>query len=203
MENINKYKAPLLLLVFMIVAYNMAGGGEYTFSLSYTLEILKKYTSLIQAIIATAALILSIYVFWQQKKATQRQVKLALFDKRYEIYISVKEIIGNLINMEYPEKGVDKKQTFFKYLEYNENGSENIKEYEDTILDKLPTIYLLDQDGMKIIAGIKHDMFLYINKVCEHEDIDQKSVSDAEIKLKNALEQLREYLKKYLDYSKI
>jgi hypothetical protein len=73
----------------MIVAYNMAGGGEYTFSLSYTLEILKKYTSLIQAIIATAALILSIYVFWQQKKATQRQVKLALFDKRYEIYISV------------------------------------------------------------------------------------------------------------------
>lgn len=187
----------------MIIAYNMAGGGEHTFSLSYMLEILKKYTSLIQAIIAAAALILSIYVFWQQKKATQRQVKLALFDKRYEIYVSVKKIIGNLVNMEYPRKVADKKQTFFKYLEYNENASENIKEYEDNILDELPTIYLLDQDGMKIIAGIKHDMFLYINKVCEHEDIDQKSVSDAEIKLKNDLEQLREYLKKYLDYSKI
>lgn len=153
-----------IVLILLMLTYNMA----ITPNISAAVDTEKSIVSWIQAFIAMLALFLSVYNMRQQKKATERQLNLSLYEKRYEIYTTVMKFIIDVKKVQSHESFQElKRKGLLK-------GQPDIKKH----MEKIKTIIKTFEDyfnecNFLLPTSIK----IYIESLCDFADQYKESMN--------------------------
>jgi len=143
-------KAFCVLIIVLILIYNLATGSVETVASSSneSLTSWTTYGTLVQAGAAVITLGIMVWLGYQQKAMTRRQLNLSLYEKRYKIYREIEDTL-------------EKEFLFLKFPNQEEANIEpvNSKKYVDSLYKKISNLkssirertFLLDDDTNKII----------------------------------------------------
>lgn len=143
-------KAFCVLIIVLILIYNLATGSVETVASSSneSLTSWATYGTLVQAGAAVITLGIMVWLGYQQKAMTRRQLNLSLYEKRYKIYREIEDTL-------------EKEFLFLKFP--NQEGANakhiNFQEYVDPLYKKINNLksstrertFLLDADVNEII----------------------------------------------------
>ena len=156
-------------------------------------------SGIIQAGIAFLALAFSVYNMYQQKKSTQRQINLSLYEKRYKIYQDVIKLLDTVTHKYQLPAVVSDPKNLYAYIQ--KVGQANCTfQYSSQERE-----FLLDTDTLQYIQSII-DAITHFCGIVEVE-FENRNYNIAVAEL-NKLEQklngeIKDHFQTYLDFKKI
>lgn len=188
-------KAFCVLIIVLILIYNLATGSVETVASSNTetLTSLATYGTLVQAGAAVITLGIMVWLGYQQKEMTRRQVNLSLYEKRFEIYQQVLKFyyyIEEVKSLDQSSKELDKKSLY--EIDKNINGFNG---------DSFERKFLLDDKVIQFIEDFRDDARKFHTLLCRADMKDPKD--SALLNLKDELSDKYSEEKIYLRFKHI